>query len=153
MSERYGDLVVVWGNEVEIPRDYRPGDKAPPLLPVYNGGSKPTKILARFGQWVVTDLGIETAGDGDRYWTDKKGLAAETTRNGYGPMYDWPVHLTEKNWTKHEEIISAFCAALALHAGAYRPALNPAMLKRTVNFVRRRADYIAHRDKKTAEAA
>ncbi|TPG38057.1 hypothetical protein EAH89_29570 [Roseomonas nepalensis] len=64
----------------------------------------------RFGQWEVTDYGLEAC-DG------KYSIAADTLhrlRSGTD-LYSLPMHMAEKNWVNLPDFLSAFQAALALH--------------------------------------
>ncbi|MFH5927186.1 hypothetical protein [Roseomonas xinghualingensis] len=68
-------------------------------------------------QWKVTDYGIEAA-DGT-YHIPKARL--HELRAGTD-LYDWPLHMAEKEWVNMDQFLSAFCLALQRHRmDAYDP--------------------------------
>ncbi|MGR5452110.1 hypothetical protein ACP3VZ_03865 [Vibrio sp. PNB22_2_2] len=60
-------------------------------------------IIAEFGQWVVTDLGIEC--NFTYYFIDKERLNEP----------DWVEHVSKKTWVNKGEFVAAFKYALSIH--------------------------------------
>lgn len=81
-------------------------------------------------EWAVTDGGLACPG----YWIDTDRLS-ETTDRGSGPMYDWIVHLIEKDWFDLDAFLPVFVAAFERHG----IPLDTDMLDRSVAWARRRA--------------
>lgn len=78
-------------------------------------------------QWFVTDWGMKLPG----YEIAAERLT-ETTDRHNGTFYDWPLHVAESKDYDLNAFIAAWCAALAIHAGKYSPALDPELLKHSI---------------------
>ena len=76
-------------------------------------GSAPAQQVRRSyqnDQWRVLDGYLETHDDGATYWIDASWLT-----DMRGDLFDWPLHMAEKNWVDLEAFIRAFEAALRIH--------------------------------------
>jgi hypothetical protein len=66
-----------------------------------------SKKIKKFGDWYVTTYGLETLKP-YHYFIDKERL-----QNKYNDgTYDWPQHMSEKNWNNNDDFIEAFGYAL-----------------------------------------
>jgi hypothetical protein len=63
-------------------------------------------------QWAVTGYGLECVEPGSRY--EAEGSRMNEMRPGTD-LYDWPVHMAEKEWVDLEAFIEAFEQALRLY--------------------------------------
>ena len=71
-----------------------------------NDRTEPSQEIIRFGNWSVTDYGVEWAKPGDppyeihksRLWEIRPSEVAD------GICWDWLVHLTEKSWLSEADI-------------------------------------------------
>jgi hypothetical protein len=73
-----------------------------------NSEEAPRDASFRNEQWAVTDYGLECA-DGS-YPIEKRRLPELR-----GDVYDWPVHMAEKNWVNLPLFLEAFREALVHH--------------------------------------
>jgi hypothetical protein len=78
-------------------------------------------------QWFVTDWGMKQPG----YEIAAERLT-ETTERHNGTFYDWPLHTAESKDCDLNAFIAAWASPLAIHAGKYKPILDPALLKRSI---------------------
>jgi hypothetical protein len=72
--------------------------------------------LWRGRQWKVTPTGMTTL-DGSDYWIGKSRLGdvrKRVTEEG-GDTSDWMLHMAEKTWVDIDDLIAAWCVAVALH--------------------------------------
>jgi hypothetical protein len=79
-------------------------------------------------QWRVTSYGVETVRGESLYH-----FPANRLTELRGDLYDWPLHMAEKNWVDLGAFIEAFTEALHRHAGRYKPALDLRRLKASIN--------------------
>lgn len=71
-------------------------------------------ILYQNHQWKVTKYGLETKKPASPYHFEAERLSELTERSGE-TLYDWPIHMAEKNWVDLKEFIDAFKKALGFH--------------------------------------
>ena len=63
------------------------------------GEDAPGQILHRFGQWIITDYGVEALGD--PYWIEWDRVEEP----------DWVEHLCAKNWVHRPDVEAVFAQA------------------------------------------
>jgi hypothetical protein len=78
-------------------------------------------------QWFVTEWGMKQPG-----YEIAAGSLTETTDRHNGTFYEWPLHVAESKDGDLNAFIAAWASALAIHAGKYKPVLDPALLKRSI---------------------
>jgi hypothetical protein len=90
------------------------------------------RVLYCGRQWRVTSGYLETLDDGRTYYVAKHRLL-ETRPFSDPPLYDLPMHMTEKDpWIDYEDFLAAFVRALEIH----HPHHDKAMLARTLKHAR-----------------
>ena len=87
-------------------------------------------------QWVVTADTLRTVPPESVYIIEVSRLTETTTRHN-GVFYDWPLHMSEKEWVNLNFFFEAFVNALEIHDGKYSPALDGSMLDASLAEARR----------------
>jgi hypothetical protein len=94
-----------------------------------------SEIFFENHQWRVTAYGVESLEPGITYE-----LPAERfLESSRGAVYDWPVHMAEKNWIDIEAFIEAFTKALSLHAGKLKGTVDRAKFTASIVKARQQA--------------
>ncbi len=81
-------------------------------------------------QWLVTDDGIEGAGDYRGYFIDKTRLGARRPFSD-GATLDWPLHMAEKSGIKFRDFKRAFCEAAERHRDHIREPFSRETLRQS----------------------
>jgi len=102
------------------------------------------KALYKNHQWKVTRDGLSTINA--EYFIEAARLLETTERNGE-TLYDWPVHLAEKEWVDIVAFDRAFRMALKHHANKLGGKKNSMMLLASFGFAcrERLKDHIGER--------
>jgi len=117
---------------VEMPDGVREEPLPDELSHRKKGSSWQMAALFKNRQWTVTAYGMECRSP---YRYDIE--ASRLLEMGYGGLYDWPIHMAEKEWVDIEAVIEAFTKALELHQGNYIAVADPDTLAKSIDFARK----------------